>query len=177
MLSPQDLARSRMENGRPKKGFAIGFMDIRPGEMAWGVFVSHKVSWFDVHWWKGRHHVCTRPRGYCVCCNDGCPTLPKGYAFVLREGQLGQQVLKLTERMVREEPALSLTPDLRGSRFKLWRPGKHEKVKTCIRIEGIFPDDGKLPLPFDLDQALCRIFGTGSERNPDTKSHDIGGES
>jgi len=172
MLRPEDLQRSRMTNGHPTKTYAIGFLELKPEEICWGVFTSRKIEWFDVHWFRGKHVICTKPKGFCSACNECIPALPRGYAAVMREGQLGQLILKLTPRMVKEEPVLAMKSWLRGSRFKLWRPGKHEEVKTCIRIEGVFPEENKLPAELDIVKAICRVFGSGSEpsaRSPEMK--------
>lgn len=162
-LRIDDVQRSKFVAGKPLTRFSIELLELAPGERCECSVLSDRWEWYDLHWCRGHHVICTAPSGFCGPCQEGVPATPKGFGFVLKDGASKQQLFKLTARMLVDEPRLKEGTAGRGDRLRIERPGLHAKGKTLVRVVGVAWELDKLPKSLCVGTAVCRIFGPGAE--------------
>lgn len=158
MLQPHDVAKP---NGRGHYNgplFRHTFITAEIGKPVEGVFLGNAIC-YEVHWFRRAHRICTMPSGKCYPCDPGgTPTRPVWYAFAQIVGSKRTGVLKLTSRMILDEPEFATLASLRGVRFTLNRVPYGPKGRETIHVAGTVFDASTLPTCPDVAAFVLKMY-------------------
>jgi len=164
MLEASQVRRCTDRGSFGGKKYAFEFLEPAVAGITPLIVLSERIEWFEIHWFGGRHVLCVVPPLVCSPCNHNVPRTPSGYFVAMHAETMARGMIRLTPRMLDEEPQLKLAKSIRGVHLNYYRVGNKPKGKKMVRVTGDTFNTSGLPVAPDVTSFVLRTFGVEPEK-------------
>jgi len=160
MADNSDIGPIQWDDNMPSsKGQFIPVLSPKSVQPVHGIITSERWHGVYTHFQNERTGPCTGTELDCEGCFRKRPRRWKAYLAGVTFGTGRKCVIELTQGAMESCPELIRRDvNLRGRKIVLWRANPSKQAPVRVRLEGQQPDH-LVPRPFDLQRALCVIWG------------------